>query len=730
GNKEREKGKKAYLEKPSDDELRRGDAERRGDDGAGIGDWWLDEGFVILIMLGSEWSSYELEDIVWDEFGESDDHIVPRPGSGQENACADHVDCTKRPCLELENPTEGGTDDTVSVNVNDFDAENGGLYPGTKKEPPTPSIETSGWPENVLNDPYSTEDADKVELLAEGKNKLSGNEEGALIDEFSDGDPILRTRDSMNYSDLCAFSLTDISPTDTDLELFGSELEDKESSNFLGYGWPNIGNFDDVDKMFRNCDATFGQQSADNADDQAWASSSSLRTDGTDAKLVFRSSDLDMFPLKNEKEHDGADDLDKQTYPSYGENLNRDSEVGRAAQSEKVDGQRKLFKSQSQFEGKRSEASLERARAASHASGHTGENLIASAPPPLISQAYASTVKAQEMQRWRSDSFRYMDTDMSDMQLGYSYNSDQVLVQGLPFIKPEVQSHVSLPYNVPGDASHHRKALHRSRDPSPKPPGMTPEEKIEKLRRRQKMRAALSMMQQQSGFDCQTKLADQAPVQVKPEGVHNEVRDQTKAEMQSLENSALEVDSATQESSCMSSMLTEDSSLEEACLCQLQDVITQLNNKTKLCIRDSLYRLARSAMQRHNVGDANSCSKISRDKNESLGMDGHGTHEKLQSERCEGLINMETVTNPIDRAVAHLLFHKPPDVSAKPLNGLLPLESHITANIQKSWMSHVFAHCSGQPNHSLPSIHNDLNKQGHHLSSRSVSPKEQARPIS
>lgn len=91
---------------------------------------------------------------------------------------------------------------------------------------------------------------------------------------------------------------------------------------------------------------------------------------------------------------------------------------------------------------------------------------------------------------------------------------------------------------------------------------------------------------------------------------------------------------------------------------------------------------------------------------------------------------METVTNPIDRAVAHLLFHKPPDVSAKPLNGMLPLESHITANIQKSWMSHVFAHCSGQPNHSLPSIHNDLNKQAHHLSSRSVSPKEQARPIS
>lgn len=194
----------------------------------------------------------QLEDIVWDEFGESDDNIVSRPGSEQENVCGDHVDYTKKPLLELENPAEGGTDDTVSVNVNDFVAENGGtLYSGTKEEAPTPSIEASGWPENVLNDPYSTENADKVELLAEGRHKLSVNEDGALIDEFSDGDTILRNRDSMNYSDLCGFSLTDISPTETDLELFGSELEDKESSNFLGYGWPHIGNFDDVDKMFR-----------------------------------------------------------------------------------------------------------------------------------------------------------------------------------------------------------------------------------------------------------------------------------------------------------------------------------------------------------------------------------------------------------------------------------------------------------------------------------------------
>ncbi|KAL9682581.1 hypothetical protein QQ045_014383 [Rhodiola kirilowii] len=86
---------------------------------------------------------------------------------------------------------------------------------------------------------------------------------------------------------------------------------------------------------------------------------------------------------------------------------------------------------------------------------------------------------------------------------------------------------------------------------------------------------------------------------------------------------------------------------------QLQEVMEQLDLKTKLCIRDSLYRLARSADQRqgaatiHHVSDA--------DTNSS-------------DEIHAGLLDIETDTNPIDRAIAHLLFHRPTDPSKMPLS--------------------------------------------------------------
>lgn len=57
------------------------------------------------------------------------------------------------------------------------------------------------------------------------------------------------------------------------------------------------------------------------------------------------------------------------------------------------------------------------------------------------------------------------------------------------------------------------------------------------------------------------------------------------------------------------------------CVCEYRDIVVatnflnhsiQLDIRTKLCIRDSLYRLARSAEQRHNCANLN--ENISEDK--------------------------------------------------------------------------------------------------------------------
>nr|XP_025639556.1 protein LNK1-like [Arachis hypogaea] len=90
----------------------------------------------------------------------------------------------------------------------------------------------------------------------------------------------------------------------------------------------------------------------------------------------------------------------------------------------------------------------------------------------------------------------------------------------------------------------------------------------------------------------------------------------------------------------------------------------QLDIRTKLCIRDSLYRLAKSTEQRHT--DAN--------VNGQLG-DDIETRKALMTQdadRCTGFMDVETNTNPIDRSIAHLLFHRPSDASIFPRNDTTP----------------------------------------------------------
>jgi hypothetical protein len=43
--------------------------------------------------------------------------------------------------------------------------------------------------------------------------------------------------------------------------------------------------------------------------------------------------------------------------------------------------------------------------------------------------------------------------------------------------------------------------------------------------------------------------------------------------------------------------------------------------------------------------------------------------------RCTGFVNIETTTNPIDRSIAHLLFHRPSESSTLPRSDTLPLKS-------------------------------------------------------
>ncbi|KAJ8562855.1 hypothetical protein K7X08_031307 [Anisodus acutangulus] len=83
-----------------------------------------------------------------------------------------------------------------------------------------------------------------------------------------------------------------------------------------------------------------------------------------------------------------------------------------------------------------------------------------------------------------------------------------------------------------------------------------------------------------------------------------------------------------------------------------------LDIRTKLCIRDSLYRLAQSAEQRLRHANLNNGSADDRRTSGAFVDDG--------AYRSTGYLDMETDTNSIDRSIAHLLFHRSSNSSVMP----------------------------------------------------------------
>ncbi|KAI9400789.1 hypothetical protein POPTR_001G031800v4 [Populus trichocarpa] len=97
----------------------------------------------------------------------------------------------------------------------------------------------------------------------------------------------------------------------------------------------------------------------------------------------------------------------------------------------------------------------------------------------------------------------------------------------------------------------------------------------------------------------------------------------------------------------MIGLVDEETSLQQSTLQELEMVMAQLNDKTRICFRDALYRLASNSKQH----------PIEQDQNGDLSMEtpGTGEDEKMGS---GGKTTVEMETNAIDRAIANLMFSK------------------------------------------------------------------------
>ncbi|XP_042009987.1 protein LNK2-like isoform X2 [Salvia splendens] len=616
-----------------------------------------------------DWNDEELTNIIWGEAGESDDHIVPYPDQVEEKPSilfGDPPKKEKNPHTSNTSPSEVKNPPTAHEHEVELDSNC-----SNDTGDPTTEVDHTSWSDcpnpSSSNVPKAEQDT-AGDIASENITKSS--ERGSLIEETSQ--------------------------FKKDSEIFENPPEDGEQGDFVDYGWANIGSFDDLDRIFSNQDPLFGNMSTGN-DDELWSpskdvTSSPLGTtplsgDSTDSPFGTLRSAINQSEVKAEYmpdtsqalgyeklneitshapqdvqasldiiEHFGGKNnlLGKQKSPSTSRiiqaRLAQHNDRNAATPTNfpgKGNRQKRSLKGQ-KLDNKNEVRNL-RNLSGTWSSGSTLQQVngqcvpsVINPGPPLVLTQHSSLLRPELFQQ------NYLPRAPLGTPL-YGSMNHHPMTSIFPQFHPGDENHdlMSSSYEAPPSSSN---SIKNSDDAAGKPPAMTPREKIEKLRRRQQMRAILAIQKQQLRFGNQVSVSEISGM----EGGEVEVNESL-GSFPSLEPSS----PGEQYYSNTISPTFDNFSVEESVLYQLQDIIAKLDNKIRLCIRDSLSRLAQSALQRQNHNDTSSTCTSSRD--EVL-----GNKDLVGHDRFSRTADAETDTNPIDRVVAHLLFHRPLDFSGKP----------------------------------------------------------------
>ncbi|KAG7012877.1 Protein LNK2, partial [Cucurbita argyrosperma subsp. argyrosperma] len=628
-----------------------------------------------------DWNDEELANIIWDETADSDDHIVPYP--------------------------------EASENYYDKKEWNQGTAYTKLVEHKSPGA--------------NADDAHGRKL-----ESLPVNEEGTSASNLSN-DPLV----DLSLSKTCRIDQDANAATTKGAQIFQSTEEGKEQGDFVDYGWANIGSFDDLDRIFSNDDSIFGQVSLSDPD-ELWSSS---------LKDVSNST-TKLFPTKESRNLESGVDSGKGKNPEYlrlneqlsilGNEQNFDAgllglqtrsailtnveedatgaiandgtdlenvEKPAAATlhqragniltanefSNKIGGmQKRLLKSRKRTEGKSEEKMFQDIRgnnwpSSTSLASHFDNNLALQLGTP------SPSVITKHTQLQGLEPLQYQQASNPLVHQPF-YAIAANAYPGMPLLSQMRISHGISPGGV--------SRVDKPADSFVKSLTMTPQEKIEKLRRRQQMQAMLAIKKQQQQFKNQASIAGQSISPNSPQEIQSQHIEKTDLDSEEICTlPALDPKSPLeQDNSYTISSAVDRCSMEETILCRLQEIISKLDFKIRLRIRDSLFRLAQSAMQRHYANDtssSNKCTAISA-KGE---IDSHC--------RMSGVRDAETETNPVDRTVAHLLFHRQfellqnyPDAPESPISTKLSYEQQ-KAGLKSMPMEFIPDRVSGKRHISL-----------------------------
>ncbi|KAH1072157.1 hypothetical protein J1N35_024485 [Gossypium stocksii] len=644
---------------------------------------------------------FELVDNVWDEFGASNDHIVPHTVDEYGSQFEVQGDSRKKPRHEVIEVSRSSEDMTKYSVVGEKEK---GIHTLTKNRMLEKGL-LSHSPDGMFPTAGDNESIKEVTSLASDDPRLSNYglktvDIDSVGSEFYSDDSILVDKCATEDNNVYRFPLNHISKADDDLSFFNNKNEDKENSDLLYYGWGDIGNFEDVDRMFRSCDSTFGLGSLSNEDDLCWFSSSQVTESCQDALKADTK-------LNNLLEHCASSRPDSAASATIGSSkksvclsdginsLNvKGDNAGVAHMSylnvfkEEPETKDELTPNEKQISPKKQSKQL--SASGERKDQHVGNggsfnqygNIKHSADvkhtfTDSSCQFFSPSDLQQHKQNIGPDSVSCVQTNIPYMHLNYSSPLDQLLgCRTSSSIKSENNGYPSST-NESSYASDQVQSIESSSGPSFGGPATIMNEKRKKLHYQQDKQAPLKKNVKHAKVG--SKMAFYDPVTVQKQ-VRQSEQDEGHSEVEGVSVGKLtQLDSSNDQlSSCMSSVLDEVS-LEASSFWQLQQVMEKLDIRTKLCIRDSLYRLARSAEQRHNC--TNTKGGIKEEKDEA------GSFVANETNKCTRFMDMETGTNPIDRSIAHLLFHRPSgpslnrttDNAFKP-HGLVSIYAFITCS--------------------------------------------------
>ncbi|PON98818.1 agglutinin-like protein [Trema orientale] len=578
-----------------------------------------------------DWDGEELANIIWDEAAESGDHIVPYPKESD--------DCCNKKEWKQEDTIKQPTDNKI---------------PKAKVDLHGKKVESSF---NLVNHDTTSDSRMGVESWPDlPLSNATDSERESVGTEVSNGLSEITKYDSPRGID----------GLDKDAEIYQGSHEGKEQGDFVDYGWANIGSFDDFDRIFSNNDAVFGHASLGHAD-ELWSSSrdvsnspvkfsselpslspntlrntsqqqeiktefvqedglGSLRygetDDFTSQNLQSASAILDHVEAavgkskRTAKEQTDLDRVGKTTLATS--NPATENAATRNEAAYKVTRQKKIFKSRKRLDVK-SEGKRLQELYGSWSSPRNPSGQLENQLPNSVTQPSPSTVQQMQLQCPEIFQYQHMSNQFVAHPVYGNLTNPFPAMPVLSHIQPGKFKHRPLLYSY--DVSPAKSNLvNKSAEAHVKPTTMTPQEKIEKLRRRQQLQAMLAIQKQQQQLSQQVSSTNNSTTQTCPQQTKiqqcggTDIGTEDLSTFPSLErNSPIEEDDSNTTSAAV-----DDYSVEETILHRLQDIITKLDMKVRLCIRDSLFRLAQSAMQRHYTS-ATSITNISgKDEHETL----------------------------------------------------------------------------------------------------------------